>query len=51
MKVGLSAFDLSSAFDTIDPAVLDGKLAWASEQARKLIGDYLGGGRQKVVRP
>ena len=33
LKVGLSAFDFSSAFDTIDPAVLDSKLAWASEQA------------------
>ena len=49
MKVGLSAFDFSSAFDTIDPSVLDSKLAWASGQARKLIGDYLRGGRQKVV--
>ena len=37
IKVGISCFDFSSAFDTLAPTVLDQKLSWASSQARDLI--------------
>ena len=48
-KVGISCFDFSSAFDTIESTVLDHKLSWATSQARKLIKDYLTGGQQTVI--
>ena len=49
LKVGLSCFDFSSAFDTIEASVLDSKLGWASSQARSIIKDYLTGGHQTVI--
>ena len=49
MKVGISCFDFSSAFDTLAPTVLDQKLSWASSQARDLIKDYLTGAEQRVL--
>ena len=49
LKVGLSCFDFSSAFDTVEAAVLDSKMTWASSSARKLIRDYLCGGQQVVL--
>ena len=49
LKVGLSCFDFSSAFDTVEPTVLDSKLGWASQLARALIKDYLSDGQQTVV--
>ena len=49
MKIGMAAFDFSSAFDTIEASVLDSKLTWAGQEARELIRDYLLDGRQKVV--
>ena len=49
LKVGLSCFDFSSAFDTVEASVLDSKLDWASNQARAIIKDYLSGGQQTVV--
>jgi len=49
LKVGLSCFDFSSAFDTVESAVLDSKMTWASSSARKLIRDYLYGGQQVVL--
>ena len=48
LKVGISAFDYSAAFDTVEPAVLNRKLAWASGKARKLIIDYMNAGKQRV---
>ena len=47
-RVGISAFDFSAAFDTVEAAVLESKLPWAGEQARKLIMNYLHGGKQRV---
>ena len=49
MKIGISCFDFSSAFDTLAPTVLDQKLSWASSQARELIKDYLTGAEQRVL--
>ena len=49
LKVGLSCYDFSSAFDTVESTVLDRKLCWANEQARALIKDYLSDGQQTVV--
>ena len=49
LKVGLSCFDFSSAFDTIEASALDRKMDWASNQARALIKDYLSGGQQVVI--
>ena len=49
LRVGLSCFDFSSAFDTVEASVLDSKLGWASGQARAIIEDYLSGGQQTVV--
>ena len=49
MKVGISCFDFSSAFDTVSSTVLDHKLGWATTHARKLIKDYLTGGHQTVI--
>ena len=42
-RVGISAFDFSSAFDTVEATVLESKLPWASAKARKLLLDYLSG--------
>ena len=47
-RVGISAFDFSSAFDTVEATVLERKLPWASVQERKLLLDYLRGGKQRV---
>ena len=49
LKVGLSCFDFSSAFDSVEAAVLDNKMTWASSSARTLIKDYLCGGQQVVL--
>ena len=35
MKIGMAAFDFSSAFDTIEATVLDSKLTWAGHEARE----------------
>ena len=48
-KVGLSAYDFSSAFDTIEAPTLESKLFWASSHTRKLVRDYLSNGVQTVV--
>ena len=48
LKVGLSAFDYSAAFDTVEPSVLNRKLAWASGKTRKLLLNYMTAGRQRV---
>ena len=47
-RVGISAFDFSAAFDTVEAEVLESKLPWASKQAKKLILNYLHGGKQRV---
>ena len=49
LKVGLSCFDYSNAFDTVAPTVLDQKLSWATSKARNLIKDYLTDGEQTVI--
>ena len=48
LKIGISVFDYSAAFDTVEPAVLNRKLAWASGKARKLLTDYMNAGTQRV---
>ena len=48
-RVGISAFDYSAAFDTVEAGVLERKLPWASSQARKLLRNYLSGGKQRVL--
>ena len=40
-RVGISAYDFSATFDTVEAAELESKLPWASEQARKIIMNYL----------
>ena len=48
LKIGISAFDYSAALDTVEPSVLNRKLAWASGKARKLLTDYMNAGMQRV---
>ena len=47
-KVGITAYDFSAAFDTIDPDLLLAKLKWMQASAKKLLSSYLKGGRQQV---
>ena len=49
MKVGISCFDFSTAFDTVSSTVLDHKLGWAISHAWDLKKGYLNGGQQTVI--
>ena len=47
-KVAITAYDFSSAFDTLDPAVLIAKLKWLDKDAKRLLTSYMTGGKQRV---
>ena len=47
-KVGISAFDFSAAFDTVEADTLLNKLSWAGCAAKTLLNNYLKGGQQQV---
>ena len=47
-KVGLVAWDYSAAFDLISKDVLEAKLYWANDSARKLLLSYVSNRKQQV---
>ena len=47
-KISISAYDYSSAFDTIESEVLRSKLTWASEPAKSLLMSYMHDRKQRV---
>ena len=48
LKVGLSAYDYSAAFDTVSKEVLESKLDFCHEAARKLLRNYVSDRTQMV---
>ena len=48
LKIGLSAFDYSAAFDLVSWEVLESKLGWACCHAKSLLKSYMSNRMQKV---